>query len=225
VARSKVKALDPKNLREHMREQLDLGNYEWMAATPEASVGAYGDGFYSLTRLDDGWILGLRLVLQRGVYEVVEAIFMAVEEDGTGGLTTGNFREVPLGEIIKNARYQAASIRNVVGGEAAHRVDQWLAPWKVPARGSRVKRDDVAYAALAAKYVELVGEGDRSPAATLGRTLGMSAVTISQRVREARERGLLTNTATGTAGGELTEKALSVLTNPVLNALVDDREE
>jgi hypothetical protein len=88
-----------------------------------------------------------------------------------------------------------------------------------------VVRDDVAYAALAARYVELVQAGDRAPAATLAHQLGMSSVTVSQRIREARQRALLTHTDPGTAGGQLTEKALSVLNLPVLNALMDEQEE
>lgn len=214
----------PRDLRAAIREQLDLGNFEWIPESPDCSMSSYDDGYYCLIRLPDGWVLGLRLLPRRGVFEVMEAIFLAVDEDGTGGLTTGLFRDVPFGEIVRNARAKAADLHEFVGDEAAARAADFMGQWRTSARGSQRKRSDVAYAALAARYAELVRAGDRSPAATLAVELGVSAITVSQRVREARERKLLTHTPPGTAGGELTEKAISVLTNPVFNALADETE-
>jgi hypothetical protein len=217
-----------RSLRSTMHELMEAGQYETTVLAPDARVmGPYKDGFYALSRLPEGWFLGLRLLPQGEPFPVVESILLLVDRDQATGLTTGILRDVPLGEIMKNARRDASAVRRVISDEAAARVDEWLAPWRTGARGSRTKRPNVAYAALAARYVELVRQGERAPAATLARQLGVSAVTISQRIREARELGLLTRTTAGTAGGELKPKALSLLANPVFEAMYvpDDRAE
>lgn len=215
-------AREPRSLSEAMGRLRVEGHAPYTVLAPGVRVmGPYKDGFYAVSRLPEGWLLGLRLLPEGDVFPVVETTFLAMDDHEADGLTTGVLRDVPLGEIIKKARFDAAAVRRVVSDEAAARVEEWLASWRVGARGSRAKRPNLAYAALAARYVELVREGERAPAAILARQLGMSAVTVSQRVREARERGLLTRTAAGTAGGELTPKALGLLATPVFDAMSD----
>lgn len=177
---------------------------------PGLLTSAKADGFHVVTRLEGGWLLGLRLVRRAGRHEVVEAQFLSFQAEGAG-LSTGFLRTVPLGQIIDAARAHAAEVAEVISGEAAARLFELLEPWRRDARTSDVTRDETSYAALVARYVELVSRGDRKPADTIGKELGMSAVTVSQRVREARQRGLLTDAPPGKPGGDLTELAYHLL--------------
>lgn len=88
-----------------------------------------------------------------------------------------------------------------------------VATWRTSARGAGSRRPDVAYAALAARYVQLVSGGERHPAKALGAELGLSPVTVSQRIRECRNAPLelLTEATHGAAGGMLTDKAKRIL--------------
>lgn len=86
-----------------------------------------------------------------------------------------------------------------------------------PAGGSRLS--DEFLAEVAARYVSLVSSGIRHPIAPLIEQLESEAQVSRSRdavegwVRAARRRGLLTPPPPGRAGGELTERALQILTH------------
>lgn len=113
-----------------------------------------------------------------------------------------------LGAVLGRCRDMATRFIEMTEG-----IDRLLEPWRTSARGAVARRSEVAYAALAARYVELVERGERHPGKVLGESLGMSPVTLAQRVREARSEplGLLTPATQGRAGGFLTDKAKRLL--------------
>jgi hypothetical protein len=75
----------------------------------------------------------------------------------------------------------------------------------------RMRRDDRFYAEMAAAYAEAVAAGNNRPIDTIAEALGRSRNTVKDVIREARARGLLTETTHGRAGGRLTAKAKRLL--------------
>ena len=126
-----------------------------------------------------------------------------------GGARIGSSHDlVGLDAGLEECRSLASRFATMVDS-----IDALLAPWRTNARGSVTRRSEVAYAALAARYVELVNSGERHPGKALGQQLDMSPVTVAQRIREARgvPLGLLSPAVHGTAGGVLTDKAKALL--------------
>ena len=182
-----------------------------LAAASDGEVSApyaawHGDRKDVLALIADaGMFVGLRLHADEGQWICKElAICAGADSHVTpDGLSAVNFVEV--------TRAAAELAADLVGG--AKVVEQLLAPWRVNTRGSGKARDDIAYAALAFRYVQLVNAGERHPAKALGQQLGMSPVTVSQRIREARNepRNLLSESTPGSAGGQLTDKAQRII--------------
>jgi len=106
-------------------------------------------------------------------------------------------------------------------------VERLLAPFRTNARGSQQRRPESAYAALAARYVQLVAAGERHPGKVLAAELGMSPVTLAQRIREARSEPLsmLTEARPGAAGGALTERARLLLLDAGLQQVAAQVEQ
>jgi hypothetical protein len=75
----------------------------------------------------------------------------------------------------------------------------------------RMRRDDRFYAEVAAAYAEAVAAGNNRAIDTIADALGRSRNTVKDVIREARARGLLTETTHGRAGGRLTAKAKKLL--------------
>jgi hypothetical protein len=75
----------------------------------------------------------------------------------------------------------------------------------------RMRRDERFYAEMAAAYAEAVSAGNNRPIDTIAEALGRSRNTVKDVIREARARGLLTETTHGRAGGRLTAKAKRLL--------------
>jgi hypothetical protein len=75
----------------------------------------------------------------------------------------------------------------------------------------RMRRDERFYAEMAAAYAEAVSAGNNRPVDTIAAALGRSRNTVKDVIREARARGLLTETTHGRAGGRLTAKAKRLL--------------
>jgi hypothetical protein len=70
-----------------MVEEIQLGNHDYMSQAGAVMVSAHDDGFYAMTSRGDGWLIGLRLLGRRQIFEVVEEILIKVEvEDETGSL-------------------------------------------------------------------------------------------------------------------------------------------
>jgi hypothetical protein len=72
-------------------------------------------------------------------------------------------------------------------------------------RPGRKGRDDLAYAKVAAEYVQHLG--DPTPVKTLAAKLGYSTSLVRNVLHEAAERELLEGRQQGRAGGRLTDKA------------------
>jgi hypothetical protein len=77
-------------------------------------------------------------------------------------------------------------------------------------RPGRRGRPDAFYARLAAQYVELL-KTSSTPTKDLAETRNYSPSSTRDFLNQARTRGLLTRSAKGRAGGELTEKARELL--------------
>jgi hypothetical protein len=75
----------------------------------------------------------------------------------------------------------------------------------------RMRRDERFYAEMAAAYAEAVSAGNNRPIDTIAQALGRSRNTVKDVIREARARGLLTETTHGRAGGRLTARAKRLL--------------
>ena len=197
-------------LRESLQTQLDRGNHASIPEAPGVHGQATDEGFVAWSRIPGGWLLGLRLRRERGLHAVDEVTFLAVPGNQTP-FTTALLRQVPMGETVATARGLAADVHDVLAATAAARLHELLEPWRIDARSARVVRDDVAYAALAARYVQLVARGSHKPVDDLAEELDLSPVTVSLRLREARHRDLLTAAETGRPGGELTDHAIAAL--------------
>lgn len=78
-------------------------------------------------------------------------------------------------------------------------------------RSGRRGRRDIEHALLAERYVELVDQGDRSPNKTLAAENQTNPKQIAKRIAQCRDKGFLTGSPTGKAGGELTPKTTNLL--------------
>lgn len=70
--------------------------------------------------------------------------------------------------------------------------------------------EEIVYARAAEVYVALVESGPR-PIARMAQTLSVSTSQARNLVSKARDKGLLSVTGQGRAGGELTQKAIELL--------------
>lgn len=123
----------------------------------------------------------------------------------SSGLTTETLRNVRTGDLHATAR-QWLALPPAVG--PGLRVDRDALGH--PRRPGRRGRPDVFYAQWAARYVrELVRGGDVIE--RLARRHHFSTGTVRHFLQVARERDLLTKAPPGRAGGQLTEKAISLL--------------
>lgn len=186
-----------------------------LAPSTVSTVSPDGEHAFVRTRLREGnWLVSFRLRADRsGHQRVVEVVVLAGDEAGTSGLTRAALTDHTLLGLLDIAVDDAEHHRHAYSDNAEAVVTALLEQWRGDARRTGARRDRLAYAALAARYAGLVRDGDRKPAATLGRYLGRSPVTISQRIREAREMGLLSRVPAGIAGGRITTEALQLLTD------------
>jgi len=84
--------------------------------------------------------------------------------------------------------------------------------WSEFKRPGRAGRPDVEYAALAAEYIQECREhGGRGAAISVADRHGLSPATMRNLLHEATRRGLKTKAAPGMAGGDLTQKAIDLL--------------
>lgn len=203
------------SLTDHLKSQLALGNLGAMPLAPQVTGSMRKDGFYVWTRTAPQQIMGMRVVQRNGAYVVHEVTLLVTEDDASQTITSASFRSIPFGEITAAARSLASNTAGVISNAAQEQLDDLLQPWRQDARTTGARRDDLAYAALSLRYVMLLGSGNSRPTDTLARDLGMSPITASQRLRECRQKGLLTATTAGRAGGELTPAAMALLAHVV----------
>lgn len=126
------------------------------------------------------------------------------EPSPSAGLTTRFFRETPLGALLDEqkasiwANEQAERPRSVVSAESADADYSGLTD-----RETRL----IPLLRTAQAYARLVAAGDRRPARSWAEETGLPVRTVQDRIRRARDAGLLTRVSSGEVGGQLTEQA------------------
>lgn len=75
----------------------------------------------------------------------------------------------------------------------------------------RSSRRDLELALIAREYVDLLRDGNKTPVKVLSGRWDLPPGRVRQILRQARDRGMLTETRAGKAVGELTEKAQQIL--------------
>ena len=186
-----------------------IGDLRW-AGAPEIA--------FHLELTKDGRLLEWRAVADEGasigVRQLREVPIGAMER----ALRSYISEEIPLTRRIYNTPQLAViSPTAVPDADSAAELRKWRELAADFARRPRpgVKgRSDESYAALAACYVAAFERGEMSPVRAVARELGIGETTIRNLLTKARERGLLTATEPGRAGGALTHKASRLLAGP-----------
>jgi hypothetical protein len=141
------------------------------------------------------------------------------EEPGAvvpGGLHARDLR-FTFGTWRNHSREILKQLKNSMGEEAfvaifGSREIPLVAIEQLGEHPSRRKRwNDYEYAGLAARYAEIAETGERSAIKILADEIGLSRARTRDLVYEARNRGFLTPTTQGIAGGRLTDRALRIL--------------
>ncbi len=200
---------------------------------------AFEDVEFVLTFTGDAELAGFAVLPRRDRPDGVgEQLDWRREEKGVVGparfpagsptITRRLLRDVPLGALEdygrRMIRHQAGKNKMLdafavmaIGfreraGEDVTDARSRLRAWQeMPLRPGARGTPDAYYADLAAAYVELCEGGSNNPNVELGNTLHLSSQTITNQVGEARRRGMLTRAGPGRAGGELTPKAIALL--------------
>ncbi|WP_432485328.1 hypothetical protein [Kineococcus esterisolvens] len=141
-----------------------------------------------------------------------------VQPEGVESLTGSSIRALPIGQLLARARSLAsAAARGGVSKRRTGKSPRLARPSEVQlstflrdGRGGPA-RSDLDYARLALEYVLRVEDGDRAPAVSLANQYGSTPGTWTNRITEARRRGLLTPVKRGESGGRLTEQAEQLL--------------
>lgn len=115
-------------------------------------------------------------------------------------------------------RVRLTGLRSQAAKKAGHPLIKWLAgidpdaeePWLADPRPGRRGREDSDYAIWASRYVDALKETSH-PIKKLRIEHGFTDATIRTILSVARNRGLLTKSPKGLAGGELTKKATNIL--------------
>jgi DNA-binding MarR family transcriptional regulator len=197
--------------------------------------GADGENHGQLTgvfRLDGGWACTLWLIDVDDAWDVGGVILHAAADevpigpvrrgpDGepfrmpttadvrattpgrpNGAVTTRLLRELPLGRM-------AAELRTYQHDDFSPRHPEIAEA--LATRPGRRGQPDSFYARVAAAYVALVEAGSTSPVKALAERETYTTSNVNNWLREARNRGLLTEARVGKAGGRLTDKGRAVL--------------
>jgi hypothetical protein len=166
--------------------------------------------------------LGVRAIVRSldGVVQVTALEINTAEEvlyadDGTpgfriallehGGITTAVLREVPVAKMLRRARAalnDAASAGLIAAGSAE--------AFREHRRPGRRGRSDLDYAQFAASYVEWCGRS-KTPVKDMAAAEALDESTVRNVLYQARERGLLSSSGRGRAGGALSEKAKQLI--------------
>ena len=185
--------------------------------------------------LDDHWISAARLTVQGGQVVVAEVRLFPNEPDRQrpgiwsgellgpaapvppGGLSVGTVRKVRISDYRRWTRRILEQLHTQYGatGAALGVAELGLPPEAQSMARPRAARPgtlpDTFYARLAAEYVRLTERGSRRPIAELAARHRVKAAQMRDRIREARERGLLSFGTQGRPGGVLTARAEQML--------------
>jgi hypothetical protein len=144
-----------------------------------------------------------------------------------GGIRARMLRSIRLGDHLRESRQTAIDnlrrvpnlLERLVGfGYTAEDIERWresLTTPEVLAQGHGEDYPELLYARISALYVNAIGSGSKRPHVDVADQLGdgWTSTKVREWVRRARSRemGLLTETAKGVAGGDLTNKARRIL--------------
>ncbi len=151
-----------------------------------------------------GWIITTRFDWDEG--DLVFTEFGIRSEHPTSmGITTTLMRSLPAAQIEQTCR------KILVDREGPFSIaaKKW-GPLQIR-RPGRQGRGDLYYAQIASQYVELLGTKVKQPTVIMAERLYVSPTSVRGCLHKARQRGLLTNSPPGKAGGHLTEKAEEIL--------------
>ncbi len=129
-----------------------------------------------------------------------------------GGLTARQLRRVTLGDLTRNAsRGLIGNLMAAMAPEVASAVDE------DHAHPGRAGRDDHFYAVWAARYADRAAYTPR-PIAELAELHDQPPARLREYIAAARRRGLLTETTKGRSGGQLTDRARTLLAERPTNS-------
>ncbi len=166
----------------------------------------------------DGKVAGfhVRPLVFRSEKEGAETV-VYVDDDSTPPtaehLTARRLRNLPVGEVCDTALTRVRQTLDAVLGSSASRTG-WGQIVTDKRRPGRSGRPDFFYAQVAAEYVQLLDEPGAKPVKALAERNQLGESTVRNLLYEARTRRrgpLLTKAPPGRAGGELTQKAISLL--------------
>lgn len=167
---------------------------------------------YLEAELEDGYLIEFGLEQNEdGVLECLSFSLHWPETKvlPTNSITTRSFQLLGFGRLLVSAR-KAYPIWGDTVSEVYEEieVEKLLKGWTAT---GPVQIPDVQYAALAWKYEKYVLTGNGQPIAELSKYMNSDRPTISTRVAEARNRGLLSKPKHGAFGGQLTAKGKKAL--------------
>jgi hypothetical protein len=204
---------------------------------PTRAVGRLGSGeraheAWAEVEIDRDWVAAYRLIPQGGEVVLAELRLLPNEPGRKaghwsadtlgarapappGGLTADILRAVPIGEHRRLIENSLGEWKATLGKEFFMRRDLGelveVIAQDVAQRPGHEGRGDPFYARVAALYVARIEEGNRRPIPQIARELGRTPAYVRNVLHDARQRGLLTKTQPGKAGGNLTAKARRLL--------------
>jgi hypothetical protein len=159
-----------------------------------------------------GWNAEARFETQGGTLVITDLrIVPAGDSIPAGGVTASTLRRLQIGELRKALEAQARHLSGQLGEQSSELLGQHGLAELAHEASAPAARDDRYFARIAARYAELVAEGNKRPTPVLAGELGRPESYVTFAVRDARKRGLLTPTTKGRAGGRLTPKARRLL--------------
>lgn len=168
-----------------------------------------------------GWRIALDFTLDGRVTCVA---VLAEPDTEDAGITARMLSRMPLGQILTEARAfmyrEQRSLQKALPAERRTVVPEIVA--ELSRRPGRKGKSDLPYVEIAAEYVDLLSRS-RSPIQELAKSRQLRASRARNIVHEARRRGLLSSPGqTGSAGGQLTQKALDLLKTPTAEEGTDN---
>lgn len=189
-------------------------------------INGYGPGLFAqprpgglwfYQRLEDPWVACQRIAVRDGRPIVAEMLIVPV----TDRFARIDDEELPVEGLTARVSRLAKARAHLEAADAFTGVGLKLFGVYFPELGRRFtkassdvgKPIDLDYAVLASKYLDKIVAGSAKPVKELAAVLNMPAPRLRDLIHESRRRGLLTSMPRGQAGGELTPKALELLTD------------
>mgnify|MGYP007107657047 CR=1 FL=1 len=167
---------------------------------------------YLVAQLSDGY--EIELGLEQNVDGVLQCTSVKLEpinskKSPDSFINSRYFQLLGFGDILISARKAYGEWRVVVEEMYEEmEIEKLLEIWKSQGPSAI---DDKYYAAIAWKYEQALMLGLENPITSLSENLNENRATISSRIVEARNRGLLSRPKYGNFGGRLTAKGKKAL--------------